>query len=157
MKRSQNGSAGSIVALLAILALAYWQWDWISGFWGGGAGVAELVDYRCERQSDGRMRIDGRVRNASDSALELRAVTAILDSSGKKSEYSEATVRPVPLKPGQVGDFRGDAPALPDGGACRLDGFVDAVTGKRVAHSGRGRLACRKTPVSFAGTPRIQA
>ena len=132
MKRSQNGSAGTIVFFLVIAALIYWQWDWITGIFGGGGGVTELVDYRCERQSDGRMHFDGRVRNASESPLELRAVTVILESSGKKSDYSEATVRPVPLKPGQVGDFRGEAPPLPDGGACKLDGFVDSATGKRV-------------------------
>jgi hypothetical protein len=131
MKRSQNGSAGTVIFILVIAALVYWQWDWITGIFGGG-GAAEMVDYRCERQSDGRMRFDGRVRNASDSPLELRAVTVILDSSGKKSEYSEATVRPVPLKPGQTGDFQGEAPPLPDGGACKLDGFVDSATGKRV-------------------------
>jgi hypothetical protein len=132
MKRSQNGSAGTLVFVLVVAVLVYWQWDWISGMFGGGGVLAELVDYRCERQSDGRMRFDGRVRNASESPLELRAVTVILDSAGKKSEYSEATVRPVPLKPGQVGDFRGEAPPLPDGGACKLDGFVDSATGKRV-------------------------
>ena len=138
MKRSETGSATSVVFLLVVAGLIYWQWDWISGIFGGNP-VAELVDYRCDRQTDGRMRFDGRVRNASEAPVELRAVTAILDSSGKKSQYSEATVRPVPLKPGQVGDFRGEAAALPDGGACRLDGFVDSTTGKRVAHSGRGR------------------
>jgi len=138
MRQSQAGSASTVVFLLVVAALVWWQWDWISGIF-GGAPVAELVDYRCDRQSDGRMRIDGRVRNTSESPIELRAVSAILDSTGKKSDYSEATVRPVPLKPGQVGDFRGEAPPLPDGGSCRLDGFVDSTTGKRVAHSGRHR------------------
>ena len=138
MRQPQAGSASTVVFLLVVAALVWWQWDWISGIF-GGTPVAELVDYRCDRQSDGRMRIDGRVRNTSESPIELRAVSAILDSTGKKSDYSEATVRPVPLKPGQVGDFRGEAPPLPDGGSCRLDGFVDSTTGKRVAHSGRHR------------------
>jgi hypothetical protein len=143
MKRSQNGSAGSIFVLVVIAGLIYWKWDWISGLFGSkltmGGAVVELVDYTCERQSSGRMAIDGRVRNTSDSAIGLRAVSAIYDSSGKRSEYTEATVRPSPLQPGQVGDFRGDAPPLPDGGSCRLDGFVDSTTGKAVGHSGRGR------------------
>ncbi|MDQ1551189.1 MAG: hypothetical protein QOD50_611 [Actinomycetota bacterium] len=143
MKRSQNGSAGTVILFLVIVALIYWQWDWISGLFGSklhmGRAVAELVDYRCERQSDGRMRIDGTVRNISDSPIELRAVTAIYDSSGKKSDYSEATIRPVPLKPGQVGDFRGDAPPLPDAGSCRLDGLVDSTTGKPIGYSGGRR------------------
>jgi hypothetical protein len=131
MRHAQSGSAGTFVFLVVVAALVWWQWDWIAGMFGGTA-VAELVDYRCE----GRV-VDGRVRNTSEAPLELRAVTAILDSSGKRSDYSEATVRPLPLKPGQVGDFRGETPPLPDGGSCRLDHFVDATTGKAVAHSGR--------------------
>ena len=133
MRHSQAGSAGTIVFLVVVAALVWWQWDWISGMFGGSA-VAEVVDYRCE----GRV-VDGRVRNISEAPLELRAVTAILDSSGKRSDYSEATVRPVPLKPGQVGDFRGETPPLPDGGSCRLDHFVDSTTGKAVAYTGRKR------------------
>jgi len=137
MKRAQSGSAGGFVVLAALVFLVWWQWDWISGLFGsiGGNGL-EVVDYRCDRQPDGRMSFEGRVRNVSASPIELRAVTAIYDSSGKKSDYREAAVRPVPVPPGQVGDFRGDAPALPDGGACRLDGFLDSATGKRVGYSG---------------------
>jgi hypothetical protein len=138
MRHSQAGSAGTLVFLVVVVALFWWQWDWISGMFGGHP-VAELVDYRCEPQPGGRAIIDGRVRNTSEAPLELRAVTAILDSSGKRSDYSEATVRPVPLKPGQVGDFRGEAPPLPDGGSCKLDHFVDSTTGKAVAHSGGRR------------------
>jgi hypothetical protein len=141
MKRSQDGSAGSVFVLVVIAGLIYWKWDWISGLFGSklamGGALVELVDYRCDRQSSGRMAIDGRVRNTSNSPIGLRAVSAIYDSSGKKSDYSEATVRPSPLPAGQVGDFRGEAPALPDGGSCRLDGFVDSDTGKAVGHSGR--------------------
>ena len=143
MKRSQNGSAGSVFVLVVVAGLIYWKWDWIAGLFGSklatGSPVAELVDYRCDRQSEGRMRIDGSVRNTSDSPIELRAVTALYDSSGKKSDYSEATVRPVPLKPGEVGSFRGEAPPLPDGGACRLDGFLDSATGRPVRYSGGRR------------------
>ena len=143
MQRSQNGSAGSIVVLLAVAALLYWKWDWVSGLFGSklsmGHAVAELIDYRCDRQPDGRMRIDGSVRNTSESTIELRAVTAIYDSAGKKSDYSEATIRPVPLKPGQAGSFASEAPPLPDGGSCKLDGLVDSTTGKPVGYSGRGR------------------
>jgi hypothetical protein len=140
MKRVQGGSIAGFVVLAVLAFLIWWQWDWIAGLFGsGGGGVAELVDYRCDRQPDGRMLFDGRVRNVSDSPIELRAVTAIYDSSGKKSDYREATVRPVPIPPGQVGDFRGDAPALPDGGACKLDGFLDSATGKRIGYSGGHR------------------
>jgi hypothetical protein len=138
-KRSQAGSLGGIVVLAALAFMGWWQWDWIAGLFGAAGGsVAEVVDYRCDRQPDGRMAFDGRVRNTSDSPIELRAVTAIYDSSGKKSDYREATVRPVPIPAGKVGDFRGDAGVLPDGGACKLDGFLDSA-GKRVAHSGHHR------------------
>jgi hypothetical protein len=143
MKRSQNGSATSLFAFVVIAGLIYWKWDWIAGLFGSkltmGGTVVELVNYTCDRQPSGRMAFDGRVRNTSDSPIGLRAVSAIYDSSGKKSDYSEASVRPSPLQPGQTGDFRGDASPLPDGGSCRLDGFVDSATGKTVGHSGRGR------------------
>lgn len=140
MKQSQGGAAGGWVVLIVVVFLVWWQWEWISGLFGSvGASVVEVVDYRCDRQSDGRMSFEGRVRNVSDSPIELRAVTAIYDSSGKKSDYREATARPVPVPPGQVGDFRGDTPPLPDGGACRLDGFVDSASGKRIGYSGHRR------------------
>jgi hypothetical protein len=140
MRRFQDGSAGGVVVLAVVVILVWWQWDRIAGMFGAaGAGGAELVDYRCDRQSDGRLAFDGSVRNGSDAPMELRAVTVILDSSGKRSDVREATVRPVPIPPGQVGTFRGDAPPLPDGGSCKLDGFVDAATGRAVRHSGRGR------------------
>ena len=133
----QAGAAGSVVVLLALAFLVWWQWDWIAGLLGSGGGraVAEVVDYRCD-SSGGRAVVDGRVRNASDAPVRLRAVTAIYDSSGKKSDYFEAAVQPSLLKPGDAGSFRAEGPALPDGGACRLDGFVDSEAGKRVRHSG---------------------
>ena len=130
----QEGSIGVVVVLAVVVAVVWWQWDTISG-WFGGKPVADLLDYQCVR--DGRVAVDGRVRNISDAPVELRAVTAILDSSGQRSDYSEAVVRPVPLPPGQVGDFRSSGSALPDGGSCRLDSFVDSATGKPVAYTGR--------------------
>ena len=129
-KSSQDGSSGGVVILVVLAVFLWWQWDWISGFLGGGGGgTLEVVDYRCDAQSGG-MRFDGSVRNTSDKPVELKAVTALLDSSGKRSDYRDATVRPVPLQPGQVGSFRGETPPLPDGGACKLDGFTDLATGK---------------------------
>ena len=141
MRRSQNGSAGPVIVIIVVAVLLWWKWDAISGFIGpklsmGSSPVVELVDYRCDRQSGG-IAIDGRVRNPADKPLSLRAVTAIYDQSGKKSDYREATVRPVPVPPGGVGDFRTDGPALPDGGYCKLDGFVDFDTGHAVSWTGR--------------------
>jgi len=133
MKTSQTGSAGVVVFVVVVAVLVWWQWDTITGLFGGKA-VAEVVDYQCAK--DGRVSVDGRVRNISESPLELRAVTAILDANGKKSDYREATVRPVPLQPGKVGDFRNDGPALPDGGSCLLDHFIDSATGKPVVSTG---------------------
>ena len=141
MKR-ENGSVGSIVFLIVVGVLIWWQWDRIAALFGagvGGGGSVEVVQYRCERQSDGRALIDGRIRNASDSPLSLRAVTAIYDSSGKKSDYLETPVRPSPTPAGEVGDFRTAGPALPDGGSCKLDRFVDSSTGKPVGYSGHRR------------------
>ncbi len=138
----QAGSAGPVIALVVIGVLVWWQWDWIAGLFGSklgfGGAVAEVVDYRCDKSASG-ISIDGRVRNISDGPLELRAVTAIYDSLGKRSDYVESVVRPVPIKPQGVGDFRASGPVLPDGGACRLDHFVDSTTGKRVGHTGRVR------------------
>ena len=135
-KRQQRGSVGLVAVIVVIAIVVWWQWDTISS-WMGGKAVAEVVDYECAKE--GRVSVDGRVKNISEEPLELRAVTAILDSSGKKSDYREAVVRPVPLKPGQTGDFRTDGPALPDGGGCRLDSFIDSITGKPVTFTGRRR------------------
>ena len=134
-KRAQAGSAGPVIVLLVVAALIWWQWDSISSFLGstfsmGGGTSVEVVDYQCG--SGGRAVFDGHVRNTSDSPLELKAVTAILDSSRQKMDFREATVRPVPVAPGQVGDFHGDGPPLPDGGSCKLDGIVDSTTGRTV-------------------------
>lgn len=76
--------------------------------------------------------IDGRVRNASDKPVALMAVTGIYDQSDRKFDSSEATVRPSPLAPGQVGSFQAGGPPLPDGGSCRLDKMVDSDTGRAV-------------------------
>ena len=133
-KHSQEGSAASVVLIVVVAALLWWQWDWISGHlgFGGGGGTLELVDYRCDRGS-----FDGTVRNNSGEPVFIRAVTAIYDSSGKKSDYREAAVRPAPVAPGQSGGFRGETGALPDGGYCKLDGFVNSDTGKPVRYGGR--------------------
>ena len=136
MKTSQNGSAGVVVFVIVVAVLVWWQWDTIVGLFGGKA-VAEVVDFQCVK--DGKVSVDGRVRNISESPLELRAVTAILDANGKRSDYREAVVRPVPLQPGAVGDFRTDGPPLPDGGSCRLDHFIDSTTGRQVASTGHRR------------------
>ena len=136
-KRAQEGSVGSVVLLVVVAALLWWQWDWISGhlgFGGGGGGTLELVDYRCDKSG-----WDGTVRNASEEPVYLRAVTAIYDSSGKRSDYREAGVRPAPIQPGQSGSFRGETGALPDAGYCKLDGFVNSDTGKPVRYSGGRR------------------
>ena len=135
--RAQRGSARSIVVLAIVAAVVWWQWDAISDFLGsmlsmGDSQVAEVLDYRCERQADGRAGIDGRIRNASNAPIAFRVVTAVYDSSGKKSEYSEADVRPSPLQPGQDGLFQTTGPALPDGGYCKLDKVLDANTGRPV-------------------------
>jgi hypothetical protein len=130
-RNAQRGSASGVVILVVVAVFLWWQWDWISGLVGGGGGDLELVDYRCDPQSGG-MRFDGSVRNTSEKPVELKAVTALYDASGKKSDYRDATVRPVPLQPGQVGTFRGETPPLPDAGACKLDGFTDLGTGRAV-------------------------
>ena len=139
MRKAQAGSAGSVAILVVLAALAWWQWDWIAGFFGGGGGSLQVTDYRCERQASGGIVIDGRVRNGSDAPIALRAVTAIYDSSGKKSDYVEAAIRPMPILPGQEGTFRADGPPLPDAGYCKLDAIVDADSRKPVRHSGVSR------------------
>ena len=60
MRHSQAGSAGTIVFVVVVAVLVWWQWDWISGMF-GGSPVAELVDYRCE----------GRVVDGSFHAIEV--------------------------------------------------------------------------------------
>ena len=141
MKNAQSGASAGWVLLVIVAVMLWWQWDWISGFLGTGGrgGALTVVSYRCEKGSDGRASIGGQVTNASDAALSLRAVTAIYDSSGKKSDYVESPVRPSPVQPGQDAAFGGSTPALPDGGYCKLDGFVDSATGKHVGYSGHRR------------------
>ena len=144
-KRTQSGSAKSLIVLVVLAALIWWQWDRISDLLGsmlpnmGGGAVAEVLAYRCEPQSNGRLMIDGRIRNASDAPIGLRVVTALYDSSGKRSDYSEATLRPSPLKPGQEGSFQTDGPPLPEGGSCKLDSVLNSETGRPVRHTGARR------------------
>ncbi|HKR56927.1 MAG TPA: hypothetical protein VJS20_11545 [Gemmatimonadales bacterium] len=139
MKARQAGSAAGWVLVVIVAVLLWWQWDWISGFIGGRGGALQVVSYRCEKGSDGRGSIDGRVTNTSDAPLSVRALTAVYDSSGKKSDYVESPVRPSPVPPGQDAGFGGATGPLPDGGYCKLDGFVDSATGKAVGYSGHRR------------------
>jgi len=140
-RKAQVGSAAAYVLLVIVALLVWWQWDWISGFVGSGGrgGAITVVNYRCEKGSDNRGSIDGRVTNASDAPLSVKALTAIYDSAGKKSDYVESPVRPSPIPPGQDAGFGGTTGPLPDGGYCKLDGFVDSATGKAVGYSGHRR------------------
>jgi hypothetical protein len=136
-RHSQAGNTGKVIVVVVVMAaLLWWKWDLISSWLGstfgvGGSAVVEVVDYHCD-PSGGRVVVDGRVRNASDAPIGLRAVTAIYYSSGGKSDYLESAVRPSPLAAGQVGDFRADGPPLPEGGYCKLDGFIDSDNGRPV-------------------------
>ena len=141
-RRTQAGSAGPVVVLAIVVILVWWQWDRISALFGsgssrGGPVSVEVLNYRCQAQGSG-IRIDGRIRNASDATISFRAVTAIYDSADKRSDYREADVRPSPLPPGQDGTFQGDGPPLPDGGSCRLSSIVDSGTDRPVRIT-RGR------------------
>lgn len=143
-RRPQGGSVHPLVILVVVAVLVWWQWDRISKIIGTkpspreGPIAAEVMDYRCEPKPGGGIRIDGRVRNASDSPVAFRAVTAIYDSSDKRSDYREAEVRPSPLPPGQDGYFFTDGPPLPDGGSCKLASIVDSATDRPVRLT-RGR------------------
>lgn len=140
-RNAQAGSAAGFVLLVVVALLLWWQWDWISGFVGSGGrgGALVVVSYRCDKGSDGRGSIDGRVTNNSDAPLSVRAMTAVYDSAGKRSDYVESPVRPSPIPPGQDAGFGGTTGALPDGGYCKLDGFVDSATGKHVGYTGHKR------------------
>jgi hypothetical protein len=143
-RRAQEGSVGPLVVLIIVAVLVWWQWDRISRFFGsrtssgGGALSAEILDYRCEPKAEGGIRIDGRVRNTSEAPVAFRAVTAIYDSSDKRSDYREAEVRPSPLPPGQDGYFSTEGPPLPDRGSCKLGSIVDSSTDRPVRLT-RGR------------------
>ena len=139
MTIAQRGSANILAILVVLAALAWWQWDRIASVLGSGGAVAQVIDYRCERQGAGGVSIDGTVRNASDAPIALRAITAIYDSSGKRSDYVEAPVRPMPVAAGQDGTFRASGPPLPDGGYCKLDSIVEADSRRPVRHSGAAR------------------
>jgi len=134
-----------LVILIVVAALVWWQWDRITKAIGSGPSVragntltVQVLEYRCESQTGGGIRIDGYVRNTSDVAIGLRAVTAIYDASDRKSDYRESVVRPSPLQPGQEGTWRDEGPSLPDHGSCRLDSIVDPDTGRPV-HLTRSR------------------
>jgi hypothetical protein len=131
-----------VVVLAIVVILIWWQWDRIAGLFGlssSSGPVAEVLDYRCRPVSGGKVMIDGTVRNGSKTAIGFRAVTAIYDSSDRKSDYREATVRPSPLQPGQEGTFQTDGPPLPDGGYCKLDSIVDSDSGRPIHMTRTGR------------------
>lgn len=143
-RSTQDGSVGPVVVLIVVAVLVWWQWDRISALFGsrssvgGGTVAVEVLEYRCQPQSGAGVRIDGQVRNASDTPISFRAITAIYDSSDKISDYRETNVRPSPLPPGQDGYFQMEGPPLPDGGYCKLGSIVDAETDRPVRLT-RGR------------------
>ena len=131
-KSSQEGSAGFVVFLAVVIGMVWWQWDWISGLFGGGSTVAEVTNFRCVSET-GRSVFDGTVRNLSKEPIEVRVGGAVNDTSGRILEAVEAGVRPTPLPPQQSGSFRGDGPVIPDGGSCKLTGVIDASSGRPVS------------------------
>ena len=137
-RRVQGGSVSPLVILIVVAILVWWQWDRISAFFrpgtssGDGKVSVEVLDYRCEVQPSGQVRIDGYVRNTSAMPVGFKAVTAIYDSSDKRSDYLDATVLPSPLPAGQEGTFRVNGSPLPDGGSCKLDSIVDTATDRPV-------------------------
>jgi len=136
-KRSQSGSAGSILVLAIIATLVWWQWDRIAGiFTGSSDTVAEVTGFSCTAQTGGT-RFEGNVRNLSKEPIGFRALVTINDTSGRTYEPREATIRPVPVPPQTTGMFYGDGAAIPDGGSCRLANILDAQTGYPVKYRRR--------------------
>jgi hypothetical protein len=126
------------VVLVIIAGVVWWQWDRIAGFFGSSGGtVAEVTNFRCEAQSGGRVAISGSVRNVSPAPLGFTAVTVIQDTSGRVFESREANVRPNPVPPSQGGYFQTDGPPVPEGGACKFSGLLDADTGRQVEYRRR--------------------
>ena len=136
-RRSQSGSAGTVVFLAIVIGLVWWQWDRISAmFTGGSDTVAEVTGFSCTNQSGGA-RFEGRVRNVSKEPMSFRAVVNINDTSGRVYESKEANVRPMPMNPTDAGPFYGDGPPIPDGGSCRLANVLNAETGYPVPYRRR--------------------
>jgi hypothetical protein len=130
-KSAQTGSIGSVVMLAVIAGLIWWQWDWIAGMFGGGSSVAEASGFNCSA-SNGRTNFDGNVRNIGKEPMEFVALVNINDTTGRRIETKEVPVRPAPVPPQQGGSFRGDGPAIPDGGSCRLDNILNPANGMPV-------------------------
>ena len=136
-RRSQSGSAGSVLVLAIIAILVWWQWDRIEGmFTGGSDTVAEVTGFSCSAQSGGT-RFEGNVRNVSKEAMAFRAVVNVNDTSGRVFDTKEAAVRPSPVPPQSTGSFYGEAKATPDGGSCRLGNVLNAETGYQVKYRRR--------------------
>jgi hypothetical protein len=136
-KRSQSGSAGTVLVLAIIAILAWWQWDRIVGvFTGSGDTVAEVTGFSCTSQTGGT-RFEGRVRNLSNAPVEFRALVNTQDTSGRRADSREATIRPAPVPPQSTGAFYGDGPPLPDGGSCKLANILNAETGYPVPYRRR--------------------
>jgi hypothetical protein len=66
-----------------------------------------------------------------------RALVSIDDTSGRRFEGREATIRPSPVPPQTTGMFVGEGPAIPDGGSCKLANILDAGTGYPVKYRRR--------------------
>jgi hypothetical protein len=128
-KRTQSGSAGGVLVLAIIVILMWWQWDRIEGMVGGGGGaIAEVSGFTCT-SSGGRSLMEGRIRNVSKEPVSFRALVNVNDTTGRRIETQEIGVRPSPVPPDQGGEFRGEGPAMPDGGSCKLDNVLNAETG----------------------------
>jgi len=136
-RRSQSGSAGSVLVLAIIAILVWWQWDRIAGiFTGSSDTVAEVTGFSCSAQSGGT-RFEGNVRNVSTEPRAFRAVVNVDDTSGRVFDSREADVRPSPVPPQSTGSFYGDGKPIPDGGSCRLGTVLDAGTGYPVKYRRR--------------------
>ena len=136
-RRSQSGSAGTVLVLAIIAILVWWQWDRIASvFTGSSDTVAEVTGFSCTSQSGGT-RFEGNVRNVSSEPAGFRALVSINDTSGRRYEGREAAIRPSPVPPQTTGMFYGDGPAIPDGGSCTLANILDAGTGYPVKYRRR--------------------
>ena len=136
-RRSQTGSAGTVVVLAIIAILVWWQWDRIEGmFTGSSDSVAEVTGFSCAAQS-GSTRFEGNVRNVGKAPMSFRAVVNVTDTSGRVFDSKEAGVRPSPVPPQSTGSFYGDGRPTPDGGSCRLANILDAETGYPVKYRRR--------------------
>ena len=143
MKRAQAGSAGPVIVLAIVAAVVWWQWPRISGLIGsrqsaGGPAVVEVLDYRCDRHTDGTVQVKGSLRNVSNTAVGLWAVNQIgFEGSGMKAQVTQAPVKPKSVAPGATGSFEAEGPPLPEAGFCKLHQFLDAADSKALGFTGR--------------------